>query len=69
MKNTKKSNKATAAKRPETTIIAMIEITKIIDDQMMDKNEALDIIGDIVDGLDADHIEIKNVKTFEHVEV
>ena len=68
-KSSTSSTKTTASKkRPETTIVAMIEVTKIVDDQMIYSDEAKQIIGDIIDGMDADHIEIKNVKYFERVE-
>ena len=70
MKSNSKSVKTTVSKkRPETTIIATIEVVKIIDDQMIYSDEAKQIIGDIIDGIDADHVEIKNVKYFERVEV
>ena len=69
MKLNLKSDKTMASKkRPETTIIATIEITKIVDDQMIYSDEAKQIIGDIIDGMDADYVEIKNVKYFERVE-
>lgn len=69
----KKSNMSSikttvSKKRPETTIVATIEVTKIVDDQMIYSDEAKQIIGDIIDGMDADHVEIKNVKYFERVE-
>lgn len=60
-----KSGKTTESKRPETTIIATIEIVKIIDDQMTSYSEVVTTIDDIVDGIDADHYEIKSVKYFE----
>ena len=70
MKKSSTSSTKTMAskKRPETTIGAMIEVTKIVDDQMIYSDEAKQIIGDIIDGMDADHVEIKNVKYFERVE-
>ena len=65
-KSSTSSIKTTASKkRPETEIVAIIEVTKIVDDQMVYSDEAKQIIGDIIDGMDADHIEIKNVKYFE----
>lgn len=70
-KSNSKSTKTTALPKPETTIIATIEITKIVDDQMTCSDEAKQIIKDIIygiNGIDADHVEIKNVKYFERVE-
>ena len=64
-KSTMKSAKTTESKRPETTIIATIEVVMRIDDQMTHKDEAKEIIHDIIDGIDVDKYEIKNVKYFE----
>ena len=60
-----KSVKITESKRPETTIVATIEVIKIIDDQMLKPEDAAVIINDIINGIDADHYEIKDVKYFE----
>ena len=69
MKSNTNFTKTTGSKRkPETTIIATIEITKIVDDQMIFSDEAEQLIEDIIEGIDADRVEIKKVKHFEIVE-
>lgn len=61
-KSITKLDKTTVSK-PETTIEAVIHVTKIIDDELS-KQEAQEVLSDILRDADLDHLEIKQVKTF-----
>ena len=59
---TLKSGKTTESKK-ETTIVATVELTIIVNDELSDKI-AKGVVWDVIEGIDADKMEIKNVKRF-----
>ena len=59
---TLKSGKTTESKK-ETTIVATVEVTIIMNGELSDK-EAKGVVWDVVEGIDVDKMEFKNIKRF-----